>query len=62
MMTEWEHDSTSGYYQNQRNGFYYDPNSGFYYSDAIGMDSYSGIFAWCYVLPISVKDVKVVFT
>ncbi|KAB1207119.1 WW domain-binding protein 4 [Morella rubra] len=33
---EWEHDSTSGYYQNQRNGFYYDPNSGFYYSDAIG--------------------------
>ncbi|XP_011000056.1 PREDICTED: RNA-binding protein 5 isoform X2 [Populus euphratica] len=36
MMTEWDYDSTSGYYYNQSNGLHYDPNSGFYYSDAIG--------------------------
>lgn len=38
MMTEWEYDSTSGYYYNQTNGFYYDSSSGFYYSDTIGTD------------------------
>lgn len=35
-MTEWEHDTTSGYYYNQTNACYYDPNSGFYYTDALG--------------------------
>jgi len=43
MMTEWEYDSTSGYYYNKSNGFYNDPNSGFYYSDAVGMESYNWI-------------------
>lgn len=39
MITEWDYDSTSGYYCNESNGLYYDPKSGFYYSDAIGMES-----------------------
>lgn len=38
MMTEWEFDSTSGYYYNESNGFYYDSNSGFYYCDALGTE------------------------
>lgn len=38
MITEWELDSTTGYYYNESNGFYYDSNSGFYYSDAIGTE------------------------
>lgn len=42
MMTEWELDSTSGYYYNESNGFYYDSSSGFYYSDAIGTDWFLG--------------------
>ncbi|KAM7479211.1 hypothetical protein LguiA_027424 [Lonicera macranthoides] len=33
---EWEYESATGYYYNQRNGCYYDPNSGFYYTDALG--------------------------
>ncbi|KAM0012910.1 putative WW domain-binding protein [Helianthus debilis subsp. tardiflorus] len=34
--TEWEHDTSSGYYYCKSNGCYYDPNSGFYYTDALG--------------------------
>ncbi|CAI9786330.1 unnamed protein product [Fraxinus pennsylvanica] len=33
---EWEQDSSSGYYYNQKTNCYYDPNSGFYYTDALG--------------------------
>lgn len=38
-MTDWEFDSATGYYYDQRNNCHYDPNSGFYYTDAIGIDS-----------------------
>ncbi|KAL8189123.1 hypothetical protein R6Q57_029384 [Mikania cordata] len=34
--TEWEHDTSSGYYYCKSNGCYYDPNSGFYYTDTLG--------------------------
>lgn len=44
MMTEWEFESATGYYYNQRNGCYYDPNSGFYYTDALGKMTYKWIF------------------
>lgn len=47
LMTEWQYNSTSGYYYNQSNGFYYDANSGFYYSDAIGIDSLHFYFNYC---------------
>lgn len=33
---DWEFDSATGYYYDQRNNCHYDPNSGFYYTDAIG--------------------------
>ncbi|KAK6159382.1 hypothetical protein DH2020_006696 [Rehmannia glutinosa] len=36
MSGDWEHESSSGYYYNQKTSCYYDPNSGFYYTDALG--------------------------
>ncbi|KAK6159370.1 hypothetical protein DH2020_006684 [Rehmannia glutinosa] len=36
MPGDWEHESSSGYYYNQKTSCYYDPNSGFYYTDALG--------------------------
>lgn len=33
---DWEYESSSGYYYNQRTSCYYDPNSGFFYTDSIG--------------------------
>ncbi|EYU37706.1 hypothetical protein ABFS83_02G031100 [Erythranthe nasuta] len=36
MPGEWEYESSSGYYYNQKTSCYYDPNSGFYYTDALG--------------------------
>ncbi|XP_073310010.1 zinc finger protein ZOP1-like [Primulina huaijiensis] len=33
---DWEYESSSGYYYNQRTNCYYDPNSGFFYTDSIG--------------------------
>lgn len=44
LMTEWQYDSSSGYYYHQSNGFCYDANSGFYFSDAIGIESFHLIF------------------
>ncbi|GFP84547.1 ww domain-binding protein 4 [Phtheirospermum japonicum] len=36
MPGEWEYESSTGYYYNQKTSCYYDPNSGFYYTDALG--------------------------
>lgn len=44
MVIEWEYESATGYYYNQRNGCYYDPNSGFYYTDALGKMTCKWIF------------------
>lgn len=47
MITEWEYDSSSGYYYNQTDGCYYDPNSGFYYTESLGMGYY---LRWCWMI------------